>query len=342
MLVAGKWDIWEENMRRNIENMKARGVKTVVTSCPACWLVWHTYYPQWAKKLGIDYPFQAKNYTEVLAEKIADGSLRFEQPIPAKVTFHDSCHLGRAGQIYDAPRQVIQAVPGVELVEMAHNREEARCCGSVLTRIGEPYPTSDTLGGMRIREAEATGAEITLALCPCCQFQLRVSAKQVGSSMPVKDLAAFMAQSLGIKIPDPTPYALEMWGVFDRMIDLMRVEQMAALMNELMPEMMAAMPAYMKAMLAVVRRLPGPLRDAMLAMMKPMFPVLFPLLMPGMMPKVMPDMLKAVEKRVPMPDFMRQQMPDLMPKVMASLMPKMLPQIVPLVMPAMIAHVKSG
>ena len=52
MLMSGLWDTWEEIMRHNITAMKARGVKTVVTSCPACWLVWHTYYPQWSEKLG--------------------------------------------------------------------------------------------------------------------------------------------------------------------------------------------------------------------------------------------------------------------------------------------------
>ena len=62
MLVAGLWDAWEEIMRHNIEAMKGRGVKTVVTSCPACWLVWHTFYPEWAKKSGMEYPFEAKHY----------------------------------------------------------------------------------------------------------------------------------------------------------------------------------------------------------------------------------------------------------------------------------------
>jgi len=336
MLVAGKWDVWEENMRRNIAAMQRRGVKTVVTSCPACWLVWHTYYPQWAKKLGIDYPFEAKNYTEILADKLVAGELKFEQPIPMTVTFHDSCHLGRAGSIYEAPREVIRAIPGVRLVEMAHNREEALCCGSVLTRIGEPDPTSNVLGSKRIREAEATGAEAILALCPCCQFQLRVSADTMGSDMPVKDLAAFAARSLGIEIPDPTPYALEMWALFEKFIKLMTPQGFADLMGTMWPELIDAMPFGMGSMMRVMGKIPGTLEA-----MKPMFPILFPRLLPMMMPKVMPVMLDRVSRQIPMPEFLQAQMPDLMPKVMDNLMPHMIGDVVPLVTQPMIDYLRG-
>jgi Fe-S oxidoreductase len=113
------------------------------------------------------------------------------------VTFHDSCHIGRAGGVYEPPRDLIRAIPNVQLVEMAHSKEDALCCGSVLTRIGEPHPTSEKLGGMRIAEAEATGADALLALCPCCQFQLRVSADEKGSTLPVIDLARLAAEALG-------------------------------------------------------------------------------------------------------------------------------------------------
>ncbi|MGE5576737.1 MAG: FAD-binding and (Fe-S)-binding domain-containing protein [Syntrophothermus sp.] len=341
MLVAGKWDIWESNMRKNIAAMKSHGVKTVVTSCPACWLVWHTYYPQWAEKLGIEYGLEAKHYSEVITEQIAAGKLPAPAELKAKVTFHDSCHLGRAGKIYDAPRNLLKAIPGVELVEMEHNREQSMCCGSVLTRIGEPKPTSDNLGAMRVQEAVDAGAEAMVAICPCCEFQLRVSANNAGINMPVKDLAALTAKALGYEFPDPTGYVYEMWTVFEKMIDLMEPEQMASLMVELLPQMMKAMPRPLGAMMNMVQALPPSARSAALEAMRPVFPKLFPRLLPGMMPKVMPDMLAAVERRIPMPDDMKKQMPDLMPKVMENLMPKMLPSILPLVIPPMIDYLKG-
>lgn len=335
MLVAGRWDVFQEIIRHNIKHMKERGVKTIITSCPACWLSWHTYYRQWAEKLGIEYDFTVKHYSEVISEKIAEGRLKFTEPVNMKLTFHDSCHIGRAGGIYEQPRDLLKALPGVELVEMEHNRENGLCCGSVLTRISEPNPTSNRLGKKKIDEVIATGADAVVALCPCCQFQMKVAADANGQKVPVKDLAAVTAMGLGINLPDSTPYVLEMWGVFDKVITLMQVPNMAKLMTMLIPNMMAALPAPLRGMMTMAK-IPG-----MDKLMKSMMPKMMPMLMPILMPKVMPDMLKEVEKMIEMPDFMKQQMPDLMPKTMDNMLPHVLPEIAVLVTPAMIQYVKT-
>lgn len=331
MLVAGRWDVFEEILRHNIKHMKEHEVKTVVTSCPACWLSWHTIYPQWAEKLGIEYNFETKHYSELLTEKISSGELKFTRPVNMKVTFHDSCHIGRAGGVYEPPRELLKAIPGIELVEMEHNRENGLCCGSVLTRISEPNPTSNILGKRKIDEAIATGAEAIVALCPCCQFQMRVSVNENGQEMPVKDLAALAARGLGIELPDYTDYALEMWSVFDNVITLMQVENMSKLMIKLIPNMIAALPAPLKGMMQMAK-VPG--LDKIMGKMMPM-------LMPTLMPKVMPDMLVEIEKIIAMPDFMQEQMADLMPKTMDNMLPHVLPEIAVIVTPAMIDYIKN-
>src|SRR5208282_934419 len=144
--------------------------------------------PIWAKKLGLDFPFISKHYSEVLAEKIESGELTFPakngKP-PVRVTWHDSCHIGRASGIYEPPRQLIRAVPNVDFVEMPYNREEAHCCGSVLTLIKDP-PVAAEIGKTRLDEAIEVGAEKVLALCPCCQFQLRVAADKIESKVEVQ------------------------------------------------------------------------------------------------------------------------------------------------------------
>jgi Fe-S oxidoreductase/FAD/FMN-containing dehydrogenase len=340
MLMSGLWDTWEEIMRHNIDAMKARGVKTVVTSCPACWLVWHTFYPQWAAKLGIDYDFQAKHYSEILADQIDAGIFKLDQEVNMRVTWHDSCHMGRAGQIYEAPRRLIQSIPGIELVEMEHNRQQAHCCGSVLSLVADP-DVGERVGDVRLAEADAVGAQALIAACPCCEVQLRVTADKTGRDLPIIDLAALACQGAGIEHPDPTPYALEMWAVFEAMIRLLKPEAMAEFMAELLPEMIAAMPGPFPAMMRMIQGSPAPARDAMIAMMRPVMPILFPRLLPGMMPKVMPDMLAAVGRRIPMPAHMEAQMPDLMPAAMDNLMPKMLPLIIPHFMPYMEAYLKK-
>ncbi len=340
MLVAGLWDAWEKIMRHNIAAMEKRGVKTVITSCPACWLVWKQYYPEWAKKLGIRYDLEALHYSEVLAAKIASGEMVFDRPVEMRVTWHDSCHMGRAGGIYEAPRQVIQAIPGIEFVEMEHNREQGHCCGSVLSLVADP-PVAQRIGDIRLQEADAVHAEAVVTSCPCCEVQLRVTVNKTGRDMPIIDLGSLACQSAGIPHPDPTPYALEMWATFEAMINLLKPEQMASLMVALLPQMLDAMPMGMGGMMRAIGRM-GPVGGTLLKAMKPLFPILFPLLMPGMMPKVLPDMLTAVEARVPMPPHMKEQMPELMPAVMDQLMPKMLPSIVPLISDPLIEHLQNG
>jgi Fe-S oxidoreductase/FAD/FMN-containing dehydrogenase len=340
MLVSGLWDTWEEIMRHNIDAMKARGVKTVVTSCPACWLVWHTFYPEWARKLGIDYPFEAKHYSEILAERIGVGACQLDHEVKMKVTWHDSCHMGRAGNIYEAPRKLIRAIPGIEFVEMEHHHQEAHCCGSVLSLVADP-DVGERVGDMRLAEADAVGAQAVVAACPCCEVQLRVTADKTGRDLPIIDLTNLICQAAGVEHPDPTPYALEMWGVFEAMIRLLKPEAMAQFMAGLLPEMIEAMPAPFRGMMNMVKSSPAPVRDTMITAMKPMMPFLFPRLMPGMMPKVMPAMLAAIGKSIAMPKQMEEQMPDLMPAAMGNLMPKMLPLIIPHFMPYMEAYLKG-
>ena len=337
MLVAGKWDVFEEIMRRNIQAVREAGADTVIASCPACHMMWRQVYPVWAKKLGIEYDIRAKHYSEVVAEKIGTGEFAFPQKEgqPVTVTWHDSCHIGRVSHVYEPPRQLIQAIPNVNLVEMSHNREAAHCCGSVLTLMKEP-PVAADIGKTRLDEAVEAGAEKVLALCPCCEFQLRVTAAKKQMPIEVIDLARFAASALGYDFPDPNPEVLKQWAVFEAMIALMIPQGFADLMGTMWPELVDAMPFGMGSLMRFMGKIPGAL-----AVMKPMFPILFPRLLPMMMPKVMPVMLERIGERIPMPDYMREQMPEMMPKVMDNLMPHMIGDVVPLVTQPMIDYLRG-
>jgi len=339
MLVAGKWDIFQEIMNKNIAAVKATGADTVITSCPACDMMWRHTYAEWAEKKGMEYDIKVKHYSEVLAEQIRNGEFTFTHPIDEKVTWHDSCHIGRVSGVYEEPREVIQAVPGITFEEMAHNRQEGHCCGSVLTLIKEP-PVAAEIGKSRMDEAVEIHADRMLALCPCCEFQFRVTKDKKDLPVEVQDLATFACRALGKEFKDPSPEVQKQWAVFDAMIELMTPKGFAELMGTMWPELLSVMPMGMGGMMRFIGKL-GFVGDALFALMKPVFPVLFPRLLPGMMPKVMPTMLERVAERIPMPDYMAEQMPELMPKVMDNLMPKMLPDIVPLVVPNMVAFLRG-
>ena len=336
MLVAGRWDLFAEIMKRNIELVKQAGADTVIASCPACDLMWRQYYPEWAKKLGIDYPIKARHYSEILAEQIKAGKFRFPKTEkPVTVTWHDSCHIGRASGVYEPPRDVIQAIPNVKLVEMSHNREQAHCCASVLTLLKEP-PVAADIGKVKLDEALAAGAEKILSLCPCCQVQLRVTADKKGVPIEVQDLAHFAAATFGYTFPDPNPEVRKQWAVFDAFIKLLTPQGFADLMGTMWPELIDAMPLGMGRMMRLLGKVPGAL-----SLMKPMFPVLFPRLLPLMLPKVLATMLRRVEEQIEMPKYMREQMPDLMPKVMDRLMPHMIGDVVPLITQPMIDYLQG-
>ncbi len=336
MKVAGRWNVFEEIYEHNVAEARKRGAKTIVTSCPACGLVWKEMYANLAAERGEPYEFEVKHYSEIIAEAIADGRITFDHEVKKRLTFHDSCHMGRAQGNYEPPREMIKAIPGVEYVEMEHNREDGLCCGSVLTLIGET-PVAPKLGKMRLDEAVDVGADAVVALCPCCQVQFRDSIAKEGIPVEVVDLAHLAMQGLGMDLPDPTAYANEMWGYFEKFIWLMKPESVSDIMATLLPEMMAAMPAGMVPMMKVARRIPGGL-----TLMGMMMPVMMPRLMPGMMPKVMPAMQTEVARRVgPLPKDMEELMPELLPKTFDALLPNMLPLLYEHFVPRMLAYIKE-
>ncbi len=337
MLVAGKWELFVETMKKNIKAVRETGADTVISSCPACNMMWRHVYPEWAEKLGMEYNLVARHYSEILSDMIKSGAFRFPAgpAQPVTVAWHDSCHIGRVSGVYEPPRDLIRAIPNVNLVEMEHNREEGHCCGSVLTLIKEP-PVAAEIGAGHLQEAIDAGANKVLALCPCCEFQLRVSAQKKKVPVEVIDLARFSASFLGYDFPDPNPEVEAQWAVFEGMIALMTPQGFADLMGTMWPEMIDAMPFGMGPMMRFMGKIPGALE-----LMKPAFPLLFPRLLPMMMPKVMPVMLERVAGRIPMPDYMKEQMPDLMPKVMNSLMPHMIGEVVPLVTQPMIDYLRG-
>jgi Fe-S oxidoreductase/FAD/FMN-containing dehydrogenase len=332
LFMSGQWGVFEEIVRYNIGQFQKRGIKTLIVSCPGCWVFLNHYHRDWAKKLGLEYDVEIKHISEVISELIDQDRLKFKRPVNQKVTWHDPCHIGRHGGIYDPPRKVLQSLPGLELVEMVHNRQDGLCCGSVLTLLKEPYTTSARIAAQRLDEADAAGVGTIYTTCPCCEFQFRNASDHLGHPMHVIDFTNAVVEALGYESQDTTQASLDAWAVFDKMIKQMAVEGIAQMMRDLMPEMLANMPEFMNKSMGIMKSLPEGMRETMLGAMRPLIPKMLPAMMPGIMPKVLPDILRYMEEQIPgMPPAMRQLLPQLLPVVMDDLMPKMLPHVLPLV-----------
>jgi len=341
MLVSGRWEVFDETAAHNIELMRKTGATKIVTTCPACWLVWEVYYRHWAEDKGLDYPFHAMHYADVLAEKIKTGEFVLPIDVDRKVTYHDPCHMGRAGVRFEGPRTLINAIPGSNFREMRFNQYDAHCCGAVLSLVADP-DVAEKIGVMRVQEAVDTGADTLLTACPCCRVQLTRSRDLGGLPIEIKDLATLAAEAMGHKVPASNAVMDEKWAVFEAMIRMMTPWGMADLMAEMIPEMIEAMPEMYRTMMAAVIKAPDVFKEPMITMMSGVMPALFPKLLPDILPKVMPKMLEKVGQAIPMSAYMSEQMPDLMPPTMDVLMPKMLPEIIPYFMPKMAQYLRNA
>ena len=338
MKMAGKWSIFTEMYHRNVAAAKAAGVKTIVTACPACALVWRELYSEEAKRLGEPYDFEVRHYSELIAPAIENGTLKLKEDVLAghTVTFHDSCHLGRAQGVYEPPRTMLKAIPGINYVEMEHNREEGICCGSVISLVGE-LPIASKLGCARLQEAIDAGADTVIAICPCCQVQLRDSAHKGELGLVIDDLSRVVATAAGYDIAPSVTYTTYMWGVFERFIVLMQPSEMARFMVALFPQMIAAMPMNMGGMMRALGK-----TGAGSALMRKMMPVMFPKMAPGILQKVMPDMVIEMGRYFgEMPKDMEEMMPGLLPKVMEELMPYYMPQLIVYLVPLFMDYLRT-
>jgi heterodisulfide reductase subunit D len=196
--LAGDADSFRRLAELNVETIKASGAKKVVFGCAECYNAFRNDYPAITGPL----PFELMHLTELLADKIDAGELSFEAPpeqqtaAPAVVTYHDPCRLGRYLKVYDAPREVIDAVPGSRLVEMEDNRERAMCCGS--TAWVNCSGCSKLIQREKLRQARETGARVMLTACPKCQIHLTCASRDLDAeqAVEVEDVISWAGRAL--------------------------------------------------------------------------------------------------------------------------------------------------
>jgi heterodisulfide reductase subunit D len=194
LLMAGQLEQAEALIRHNVEKMQELGVPRIVTTCPSCYHMWHHLYPEiLGKELGIE----VSHAVEVLRDLADDGRLELVEPKRTGiVTYHDPCDIGRKGGMYDAPREILNRVPGWTLVEMQQSREHALCCGG-----GGNLETFDPdlvteVSARRIAQAAEVGADVLVSACPQCVRTLSKAARAEKIRVRVMDITQFLEMAL--------------------------------------------------------------------------------------------------------------------------------------------------
>lgn len=194
---AGNEFLFQMQAMSNIQVLNRYGIKKIVTACPHCFNTIKNEYPE----LGGDY--EVIHHSVFLQQLIDEGRIRIREGGSfkgRKITYHDSCFLGRANSIYEAPRAVLEKLDA-DLVEMKRSRTKGLCCGAGGGQMfKEPEPGKKDINIERTEEALATGASTIAVACPFCMTMISdgVKNKEKESAVKVKDLAELIAEAQGL------------------------------------------------------------------------------------------------------------------------------------------------
>jgi glycolate oxidase subunit GlcD len=188
-------DQFESHAQHLIGKIKATGAHELVTPCAGCYKTFKKLYPK-VGDLGVEV-YHSVHYLDKL---ISEGKIRFNGDLGKKVTYHDPCDLGRAFRVFEEPRQILKSIPGLEFVEMARNRLQARCCGGGGGVQANNPEMAVEMGAERVRDALAVDAEIIVSGCAACKDNLKKGAKAIPKSergkIKIMDITEMVATAM--------------------------------------------------------------------------------------------------------------------------------------------------
>jgi Fe-S oxidoreductase len=185
--------LYQERAKENVEVLRRYGVRKIIASCPHCFNTFANEYSDFGGE------YEVVHHTQIIERLLKDGRITMDQAKRQEetITYHDSCYLGRWNDVFAPPRDILEQIPGLKVVEMARNRNEGMCCGAGGGRMwmeeGQPR-----VNHKRVEQAVATEATKVATACPFCltMFDEGISSKQIGDQLAVDDVAVYVARSL--------------------------------------------------------------------------------------------------------------------------------------------------
>jgi Fe-S oxidoreductase len=188
----GEEGLFEELREENTKNFRASGAKAIVATSPHCFNAFKNEY-------NLD-GFKVVHYTQLLSELIKEGKIQFPHAVEQKVVYHDPCFLGKQNGIFDPPREILKAIPGIELLEFERSRERSLCCEGGGGRMWvEGTDKGERNSEIRVRDAHDMGAEVVAIACPFCLLTLEDGAKTAGleEKIHIKDIVEIVGEAMG-------------------------------------------------------------------------------------------------------------------------------------------------
>ena len=182
---------YQELAYQNIEKMNSYGVKNIITTCPHCFNAIKNEYPLFGGNYNVIH------HTQLLSDLIKEGRIKLSQEKikQISVTMHDACYASRYNNIFDEPREVLNAAHA-EMHEMHRNKDKTFCCGAGGSNYWYKVPQQKSIASIRTEEAAKTGASTIATECPFCLSMFEDSTKVMGTNMDVKDIAELVAEDL--------------------------------------------------------------------------------------------------------------------------------------------------
>jgi Fe-S oxidoreductase len=203
---SGNEYVFQMLAMQNVEALNGMGVKKIVTQCPHCFNTLKNEYPQ------LDGNYEVIHHSQLLEQLVAEGRLVLAgASLEERVTYHDSCYLGRHNDVYLAPRKVIGALAGIDIVEMPRNGTRGMCCGAGGARMWMEESIGKKVNSERSEEAVATGASRIAVACPFCYVMMEDGVKGQGKDEEVRvsDVSEILLEALEQEDRRPAPPAAQ-------------------------------------------------------------------------------------------------------------------------------------
>ncbi len=191
LFITGQHDMLSGLVNDLVEAYKAKGVKTLVCSCPCCVNIMARDWPLFYKK---DLPFRIRHITQHVNDALQHQKIRFRKTVPERLIYHDPCYLSRGVGIIEEPRDILKSIPGAELLEFDRNRLDSRCCGAGGAARKVFHENAIKMGRLTIAEAVRKKADRLILSCPACYAKVNEAMKDYPEKILITDIMELMSE----------------------------------------------------------------------------------------------------------------------------------------------------